>query len=38
MPVLDGSENKQAKTPNHEGKPLTSERTCDIGSVAVEVH
>lgn len=39
MPVLDSSENKQAKNPNHERKPLTSEKTCDdIGSIAVEVH
>lgn len=39
MPVLDSSENKQAKNSSHERKPLTSEKTCDdIGSVAVEVH
>lgn len=38
MPVLDGSGNKQAKNPGHEGKLLTFERTCEIGSVAVEVH
>lgn len=39
MPVLDSPENKQAKTPHHERKPLTSEKICDnIGSIAVEVH
>lgn len=39
MPVLDSSENKQAKNPNHGRKPLASEKTCDdIGSIAVEMH
>lgn len=38
LPVLDSSENKLAKNPNHEGKPLTSEKTYDdVGSVAVEI-
>lgn len=38
MPVLDGSENKQAKNPNHERKLPASQRASEIGSAAVEVH
>lgn len=38
MPVLDGSENKQAKNPKHERKLPAPQRASEIGSAAVEVH